>query len=229
VICQGAVAKFGHRPDFQSIGQKGSKKILYERGKLRAGMKAPEQKEVLNQEPDWGSTKSAIQELFEREGHCALIGVACHPEFASKEHGWRRLKQLTKWGVNGTMSKLKELVAEGRLKLGLKARLEDARQSRECMEAYRQLALLGQDVTFERLDKWIKKAKTHRGVMSSEAGAMKFHLGLKANSTTAAVLKRLQTRAANSKLKKALFDACNKRWTQKKRKAARAKSYGAQA
>ena len=135
VICQGAVAKFGHRPDFQSIGQKGSKKILYERGKLRAGMKAPEQKEVLNQEPDWGSTKSAIQELFEREGHCALIGVACHPEFASKEHGWRRLKQLTKWGVNGTMSKLKELVAEGRLKLGLKARLEDARQSRECMEA----------------------------------------------------------------------------------------------
>ena len=54
---------------------KGSQKILTERGKWVAGTLRPDAAKQLNTEPDWGSTKSAIAELYEKEYHFILVGV----------------------------------------------------------------------------------------------------------------------------------------------------------
>ena len=57
-VCQAAVDKHGSHPDFQSIGKKGSKIVLTERGIPTAGVKAPDQLKLLQAQPDWGQTKS---------------------------------------------------------------------------------------------------------------------------------------------------------------------------
>ena len=132
-ICAAAVAKYGGRPDFQSVGKKGSQIVLTERGVLCTGAlkNLPEQCERLDQEPDWGKTKPQMTEQCEARGSCILIGVACHPEMASKEHGWARLKAEVKPRVDGKYSTLRELILETLPKIGQRERLLDARRCRE--------------------------------------------------------------------------------------------------
>ena len=141
-ICQAAVDKYGDRADFQSVGKKGSKIVLTEMGISTAGVLAKQQLKLLNSQPNWGQTKSQMQELFERRGHLCIIGVACHPEMASKEHGWSRLKAKVKPLVTGAYLHLRELVTAAIQEITQRARLEDNRRCREVMKAYLSLAAL---------------------------------------------------------------------------------------
>ena len=162
--CQAAVNEHGNRPDFQSQGKKGSKIILAERGLFVAGMLAPQQKKLLQSQPDWGQLKSAMQEMFERRGHLLIIGVACHPEMASKEHGWSRLKAKVKPLVTGAYLQLRILVLAAIKQITQKARLEDNRRCREVMKAFRSLAALGEEATSDSLNLCVITFIKNRGV-----------------------------------------------------------------
>ena len=143
-------------------------------------------------EPDWGSTKSAIAELYEKEYHFILVGVACHAELASKEHGWRRIKNKVKPYVDGTIGTLRRLVRDARKTSLQKARLEDARQCREVMKAYQPLAANGELCTFDRLDLWTKKHEKHRGVLNTETSALCFNMGMGISRSSDEALKRIE-------------------------------------
>jgi hypothetical protein len=142
--------------------------VLTEMGISTAGMLAKQQLKLLNSQPNWGQTKSQMQELFERRGHLCIIGVACHPEMASKEHGWSRLKAKVKPLVTGAYLHLRELVTAAIQEITQRARLEDNRRCREVMKAYLSLAALGEEATSDSLKLWQKKHKKHRGVHISE-------------------------------------------------------------
>ena len=223
--CQAAVDRFGHDPEFQSVGMKGSQKILTERGKWVAGTLGPDAAKQLNAEPDWGSTKSAIAELYEKEYHFILVGVACHAELASKEHGWRRIKNKVKPYVDGTIGTLRRLVRDARKTILQKARLEDARQCREVMKAYRSLAANGELCTFGRLDLWTKKHKKRRGVFNTETSALCFNMGMGISRSSDEALKRIETRTRNDAKKAIFFAKAEERWRKLKRHDAYKRNY----
>jgi len=79
-----------------------------------------------------------MTEQCEARGSCILIGVACHPEMASKEHGWARLKAEVKPRVDGKYTTLRELILGTLPKIGQRERLLDARRCREvrCRESF---------------------------------------------------------------------------------------------
>ena len=171
-----------------------------------AGTLGPVAAKQLDAEPDWGSTKSAIAELYEKEYHFILVGVACHAKLASKEHGWRRIKNKVKPYVDGTIGTLRRLVRDARKTILQKARLEDARQCREVMKAYRSLAANGELCTFDRLGLWTKKHEKHRGVFNTETSALCFNMGMGISRSSDEALKRIETRTRND-AKKAIFFA----------------------
>ena len=223
LICQDAVARHGHHPTFQSIGRKGSKQVLTERGISTTGMKARDQMVRLDQESDWGQTKSQLQELFESRGHFLLVGVACHAELAYKEHGWARLKQQVKPLVDGSMSTLRELVCRVLKEIRQPARLQDAKRCRTVMEAYRQLAERGEVATAEGLKLWEKKHRRHRGVHCSETAALLTATGLAAPEKDARVVQKLKAQAENKEWLGGEQKKNQRRWQYLKRRAANQK------
>ena len=219
-VCQAAVDKYGHMPNFQSCGKKGSRKILTEMGIPTAGLAGPAMAKLLNQQPNWGQTKSQLQELFESRGHFLLIGVACHPELASKEHGWARLKQKVKPEVTGNYSDLRVLVLAAAKQIGQQARLEDSRRTREVMAAYRSLAAAGEEATTEGMELWKKKHKKHRGVHISEISDLQKTVGMEIAKSNEKTLKKMQTEAENKSLDQVIVTQQKKRLASIRRRRA---------
>ena len=197
-ICAKAVAQHGSNPNFQSVGYKGCDTVLVERGFDIKGLAAPKKCELLDQQPDWVVTKSAIQEMMERRHHFGLIGAACHAELAYKEHGWARLKEKVKPYVDGKMSTLEEIVGKALQEIGLAARLGDSRKCRGVMAAYRSIAEAGEGVTTERLNLWEKVHKKHRGVHNSEISDLLLAAGMQVTKQSEASVQKQKAQEANA-------------------------------
>jgi hypothetical protein len=222
VICEAAAVKYGHRHDFQSTGRKGSLMVLTERG-ITEKMNAKKQAERLNEEPDWGQTQSAMQELFQSRGHFLLVGAACHAELAYKEHGWARLKQKVRPFVDGTMTTIRMLVLAAMKELLQRCRLQDARRCREVMKAYRTLAENGESANAEVLKLWEKAHRRHRGVHCSETAALLLRTGMAAPEPDARTVKKLKTQSENEAWHRDVEARNLKRWKYLKRRAANLK------
>ena len=154
---------------------------------------------VLQAEPDWGVTESAIQEMLLSRGHFGIIGAACHAELAYKEHGWARLKAKVKPWVDGKMSTLEEVVMRAIQSIGQRDRLGDAQKCREVMEAYRSIAKEGGTVTAERLNLWEMVHKRHRGVHDTEIADLLVAAGMEVKKQSEAARKKRQSRIQNKK------------------------------
>ena len=199
-ICQAAVDKYGNFPTFQSCGRKGSNRLLNEIGVDTKGMLGPAQAIRLNEEPNWGQMKSAMQEMLESRGHFLLIGAAYHPELAYKELGWARLKAKVKPYVDGTIVKLRQLIADAMQSIGQKERLEDARRCRGHMWAYRKLAEEGLPATGDNLKLWTKEHKKHRGLHPTELTDLQQTVGMVVAPPSAASVERLRSATENKKI-----------------------------
>lgn len=200
-VCAEAVVRFGHIATFQSVGYKGSARVLDEMGINRRGLGAAECAELLNAQPNWGQKVSQLQETFMSRGNCTLVGAACHAELAYKEHGWARLKAKVRPHVDGKYSTLWGLIDDAVKAIGLKARLEDARRSREVMKAYRSLAENDEVVTEESLKLWEKKHKMHRSVHQSEIADLQNSTGMAISEKDKRLLKKMKSTEENKKIR----------------------------
>ena len=225
VPCMKAVENFGHHPTFQSVGKKGSKKILEEMGIKCDHLLAPAKAKLLNEQANWGDTTPAICELFQNRGHYCLIGVACHAELACKEHGWARLKTYVRPYVNGQYVHCTELIAGAIQKIGQKARLEDARRCRDVMHAYRALAAAETLATEQEIKLWTKKHKRHRGVHESETSDLLMQAGMRVSAEKMSAVKRCKTQGTNVPIIASMKEAGYKKIKQLIRKRSRTCSY----
>ena len=200
-VCQAAVDEHGHRPDFMSIGRKGSDIVLRELGLVAGHLCGKKQKELLKTVPGWvlQHRKSQVQELFLDRGHFFLIGAACHAELASKEHGWARLKAQVKPYVDGKMEKLRSLIAAAITKFGLRERLLDAARCRRVMCAYIICADRGEDATADKLKLWEREHSKHRDVHLGELAALQQHAGLHVREKDAKIAAKMVTQGAMRK------------------------------
>ena len=221
------MADYGHHPNFQSVGKKGTKRILDEMGIPHSHLLAPDKAKLLNQQPNWGNTTPAIIlcELFQNRGHYCLIGVACHAELACKEHGWARLKRHVKPYVNGQYVHCTELIHKGIQLIGQKARLEDARRCRDVMHAYRALATAATLTTEQDIKLWTKEHKRHRGVHESETSDLLMQAGMEVSQEKMATVKRCKSQLANAPKRIAMREAAAKKADRMMRKGARRASY----
>ena len=142
--------------------------MLVEMG-LDASGTLPQLLERLNSQPNWGQMTSHAIEIFQSRYHTCIIGAAYHAELASEEHRWRRLKQLVKPFVDGTVMTCTQLIESAWGSLDGKTTFEDARSCRETMTAYAKLAAAGTEVTLMALQsEYLKIKKEHRGVYDSQ-------------------------------------------------------------
>ena len=219
--CLADIALHGNHPGFQTCGKKGCDLVLAERGVVIKGKKRLQKLKELDEQPDWGVTISALQEMMIARGHFGLIGAACHAELAYKEHGWARLKAKVRPYVDGTMTKLEDIVHKAMQGIGQRARLEDSRKCREVMEAYRTIAKRGEVATAQKLDLWEKEHKKHRGVHAAEIAALLIAAGAVVSKRSAATIKRVEAAEENKKLEAIFVSNNKKRWKQMKRQKAR--------
>ena len=113
--------------------------------------------------------KPHVVEIFESRYHTCIVGVAYHVELASEEHRWRRLKQLVKSFVDGTVATCTQLIQAAWGALDGKTTFEDARSCRETMSAYEKISSSGAEVSLKALEgEYFKTKKEHRGVYDSQ-------------------------------------------------------------
>jgi hypothetical protein len=150
--------------------------------------------------------------------------VACHPELASKEHGWARLKAKVKPKVTGAYNDLRTLVLEAIKTITQKARLEDNRRCREVQKAYRSLAESGGEATSDSLKLWTKKHKKHRGIHLSEIADLQKTAGMLIDVQSERTLTKIRTQQENNVVIEQMVVAQKKRQKSVKRKLAAAKA-----
>ena len=114
--------------------------------------------------------------------------------------------------VDGTMTKLEDIVHRSMQEIGQQARLEDARKCREVMDAYKIIALRGEIATSDKLDLWEKEHKKHRGVHATEIAALSVAAGAKVLTRSEATIKRMEVAEDNSKLKQVFRAKMEKNW-----------------
>ena len=218
-VCQIAVNKYGEDPNFQSIGRKGSHHILSEMGIQAKDLDAPEQIALIKTKENWklANRKSQIQELFESRGHFFLVGVACHAELASKEHGWERLKRGVKPHVDGTLTTLRELIATTLQTITQRERLLDNARCRRVMHAYRKLAERGESATADSLQLWERVHSKHRDVHVGELAALQLEANISIPLQHQKVLDKMKSQAEMKKIGDKYWEACMKKWLSKKK------------
>ena len=209
--CEVEVQKYGHHPDFQSQGKKGTNRILAERGLGTLGL-LPEQTALLNSQPDWGQMKSHAIEIFEDRFHTCIIGAAYHAELASEEHRWRRLKQLVRPFVDGTVLTCQELISGAWGSLDGQSTFEDARSCRETMSAYKALEEAGLEVSLPALSAEYNKVKhNHRGVYDTQKDQLMCLLEMPQTEQQKKNAKTVENRAATKKVRSAKLGQCSKK------------------
>lgn len=209
--CELDAQKYGHYPDFQSQGKKGTNRILAERGLDTSGL-LPEQTALLNSQPDWGQTKSHAIEIFEDRFHTCIIGAAYHAELASEEHRWRRLKQLVRPFVDGTVLTCQELISGAWGSLDGQSTFEDARSCRETMAAYEALEKAGLEVSLSALSAEYNKVKhNHRGVYDTQKDQLMCILEMPQTAKQKKNAQTVENRIATKKVRTAKLGQCTKK------------------
>ena len=89
---------------------KGMKAVLMERGLFKDGMKGPEMKQLLAEQPDFKEQKTMLEELCERNGVlCSFLPVG-HCECNPIELFWAAFKQLLRENCDYTIAGLRRTI-----------------------------------------------------------------------------------------------------------------------
>ena len=219
-VCQAAVHLHGDRPDFMSVGRKGSDRVLRELGHDAAHLDGKQQMALLKTVPGWRlqDRKSQIQELFQERHHFFLIGAACHAELASKEHGWARLKREVKPYVDGSVTTLRSLIAAAITKFGLRERRLDAARCRRVMIAYMICAAKGETATADRLQLWEREHSKHRDVHLGELAALQQTAGSTVTAKEAKIVAKMKAQQDMQKKTEAKKGAFEKKLISKRKR-----------
>jgi hypothetical protein len=179
--CQSAFDAHGHNPDFQSVGRKGLKQVLLERGLLSARMVQQQMIQELQKCDDfkikWEGDRAFITEFMDSRGHKALFGVKYHAELAWIERVWMWEKQLIRPRLDGTLPTLTKLLSKAHSSYKLHDCWKAARHCRDTMHAYQILA--EQNLDLDAVEGVQKQYKGHRCAIDGADGVLK----MKANVT----------------------------------------------
>ena len=95
-LCRLAYDEHGRKPGFQSIGEKGLRQVLEERGVNTTGLFQPGLIETLQKHSDFGKRSACerahVTTIFAKAGHRATFGVKYHSDFAHCERKWMFMK-----------------------------------------------------------------------------------------------------------------------------------------
>ena len=205
--CEGHIARFLQDPSFQTIGVKGLKVVLAERG-IPPGKNQAENIAALQTCEDFSPLKAYdkayITQTMKERGHVCLFGVKYHAELAHIERFWMWLKQKIRGRLNGKLAKLKtELWKEYGNYTVLDAR-KAARHCRETMEAYRRLAEKSDLGLNDLDDEQHKVYSTHRRVFDANHATLCLAADLPVSSEVVKRAKISQTRCANKNTRETL-------------------------
>ena len=110
--CEAHITRFLQDPSFQTIGVKGLKVVLAERG-IPPGKNQAENIAALQTCEDFSPLKAYdhdkayITQTMKERGHVCLFGVKYHAELAHNERFGMWLKQKIRGRLNGKLAKLK--------------------------------------------------------------------------------------------------------------------------
>jgi hypothetical protein len=208
-------------PNFQSIGKKGLKVVLDERGLLMSGWHHPEMLKALQKCADFKPQdligRAAVTQQMRDHGYIALFGVKYHAELAHIERKWMMLKRMVRSRLDGGLPRLKRLLADAWPNYGVADARKAARHCRETMRAYMKLG--GDDL--DKLREEELKMKGHRRVFDGTVG----RFILKAELKQSAMQKFFALRTECSRLHKLAKHEYNVRceaaWTSRVKRIAR--------
>lgn len=175
--CREYVAEYNRDAEFQSIGVKGLRLVLTERG-LPLGRNQGEDVATLQRCADFAPRlaheKAYAHELMAKEGHICLFGVKYHAELAPIERFWMWLKQKIRNYLDGTLPKLKHLIDQYYGQYTVFDARRAARHCRETLQAYEMLAQAGADMDLTDLHKQEEKVyASHRRVFDTLTDTLK--------------------------------------------------------
>ena len=190
VICKRDYEKYGKPgspnfdPSFQSIGVKGLKVVLEERGLLQQGWHQPEMVQALQKCSDFqkkdidiierAAVTAQMQSSWQSYGYIALFGVKYHAELAHVERKWMLLKRAIRSKLDGTLPTLKRLLRDAWPRYTVGDARKAARHCRVSMKAY---MVLG-NTDLDTLREEELKMKGHRRVFDSVVGRFVIRAGL---------------------------------------------------
>ena len=224
--CKAAFDAHGTNPDFQSIGRKGLKQVLLERGLYRHGMQQAQMIAKLQECGDF-AVKSLIDrahltQMMADRGHVCLFGAKYHAELAWIERKWMLEKREMRPYLNGKRDKLHQLLARAHTKFTVLDARKAARHCRETMRAYLSLSV-ADDAEFAALKEAEKKYKGHRRVFDSVTCKLVERAGATLSAHEKAMARRTEVARTLREAKAAYMKQCEVDWKSRNRRKARAR------
>lgn len=185
-------------PNFQSIGKKGLKIVLSERGMFKSGMNQARCVATLQTCEDFASKHKAdrayVTEYLSNAGHVALFGTKYHAELMWIERKWMHLKRFIRGNLDGSLPKLKLLLKQHFRVFKVEDACKAARHCRTTMRAYLRLAA---DATLDSLLLEEKKMKGHRRVLDASDNLLKLKADVKLTTRQEQTAKRTEKKRLN--------------------------------
>ena len=201
--CQAAFDAHGHNPEFQSIGRKGLKEVLLERGLLRVGMVQQNMIEALRQCADFSMAqpwdRAYITSFMASRGHRALFGVKYHAELAWIERVWMWEKQLVRPRLDGSLPTLTKLLQKAHTSYNLTDCWKAARHCRDTMHAYE--ILKDKNLSVDEVTQQQKEYKGHRCAIDSADGVLKLKANLEQTDSQKKQIEKTIVRRKNIEIR----------------------------
>ena len=103
--CRVAFEEHGTKAGFQTIGEKGLRAVLEERGEDTKGMFQPQLVETLQKYSDFAKRtaceRAHVTEIFRLVGFLVVFGIKYHSDFAHVERKWMFMKQDIRKDLDG--------------------------------------------------------------------------------------------------------------------------------
>lgn len=105
--CRVAYREHGHEKGFQSIGEKGLRCVLEERGVNTKGMNQPQLVAALQQHSDFAkrttTDRAHVTEIWAKASYSVLFGIKYHSDLAHVERKWMFMKGYIRKELNGVV------------------------------------------------------------------------------------------------------------------------------
>ena len=174
-----AVAESSTDPNLQTVGYKGLKIVLSERGLFKKGMVQADCVAALEKCEDFAAKSLAdrayVTEYFAKHGHQALFGAKYHAELMWIERKWMHLKRLIRGDLDGGLPRLKLLLRKHFRGFTCLDACKAGRHCRTTMHAYQKLS---DGATLDALTREEKKMKGHRRVIDASDNVLKLQADL---------------------------------------------------
>ena len=184
--CRLAFNEHGHNTGFQSVGEKGLRLILEERGVDTKGMYQPQLVPALQQHSDFAKRSACerahVTEIWSQAGYLCVFGVKYHSDFAHCERKWMFMKANLRNELNGVVSnsqqcltsfvlagkwdRLLQLVDRAYKQYTVHDVRRNARHCRDTMRAYETIGNKA-DTELNDITALEKKYKGHRRVFDA--------------------------------------------------------------